>query len=168
MSTNYSQPNWPAIPEALAAKCLLCVDQQTDKLSKQGLPASTSYQLYDAPEEFKEWACQNLPIDRSYFISVQRIPAAKDIPIHTDHHRSSAYNYLLQGDTAYTAWYNSDLKPIEHVKFKLHQWYMLNVAVPHNVFNIAVDRIAVTIGQIDTDATYADFPIRKIGTTGEI
>ena len=169
MSINYSQPSWPAIPEELAAKCLLCVDQQNDKWSELlGLPASTSYQLYDAPEEFKEWARQNLPIDRSYFIRVQRIPAAKDIPIHTDHRRSSAYNYLLQGDTAYTAWYNSDLKPIEHVKFKLHQWYMLDVSVPHNVFNIAVDRIAVTIGKVDPDATYTDLRIRKIGTTGEI
>ena len=65
MSINYSQPSWPAIPEELAAKCLLCVDQQNDKWSELlGLPASTSYQLYDAPEEFKEWARQNLTIDR--------------------------------------------------------------------------------------------------------
>lgn len=157
MSINYFQPNWPAIPESLAAKCLLCVDQQNDMWSELGRPASASYQLYDAPAEFKEWAYQNLPVDDSYFIRVQRIPTAKDITIHTDHGRSFAYNYLLQGDTAYTAWYNSDLKPIEHVKFRCHQWYRLNVAVPHNVFNITRDRIAVTIGQKDPNATYASF-----------
>ena len=157
MSTNYSQINWNAVPEALAAECLDCVNQQHDMWSELGRPVSKSYQLYDAPIEFKNWAYKNLPIDESYFIRVQKIPAAKDITIHTDHGRSSAYNYLLQGDSAYTAWYNADLKPIEHVKFKKDQWYQLDVSVPHNVFNITVDRIAITIGQKNPDAHYASF-----------
>ena len=158
MSINYSYVDWPAIPEDLATKCIDSVNCAEDIWGKgQGRPNSSLYQIYDAPEEFKKWAYSHLPIDESYYIRVQRLTPTKIFNIHTDHGRSITYNYLLQGEGAYTAWYDSELKPIEHVKFKNHQWARLDVSVPHNVLNITVDRIAVTINQADLTVKYQTF-----------
>jgi len=171
----YEYLDFPKLPSDLEAMCLdidnlkpntqwpepknldkICVDHPTENFAK--------YKQYMVPLEVIRWLADNKLVNKD--IRLARIHCMFDGPRvypHLDYPRTYAINYLLTKSTATTCFYkhktNPNLKPtrsnelfspdeielVESVVLDHHRWHQLDVTKIHNVENITVPRVALTL-----------------------
>ena len=105
------------------------------------------YHQYEALLELTDWCKQNLPIDDSYFIRIQKMFNIDRLENHVDVVRDSVVNYLLSPSGPETRWYDRNENVIESVVFTQYQWFKLSTNVTHSVENISFPRIAISVFQ---------------------
>jgi hypothetical protein len=171
----YKYLDYPKLPAELEAMCLdldnlepntrwpnpknletIQVDYPVENFSK--------YQQFDVPKEVIRWLAKNQIITRE--VKVAKIHIMYDGPKvypHMDYPRTLATNYILTESTATTCFYRHklipDLKPscrnelihpdeielIDSVVLEHHRWHQLDVTKIHNVENITIPRVALTL-----------------------
>lgn len=134
----------------------ICADYPKENFAK--------YKQYMVPSEVIRWLADNKLVSKD--IRLARIHCMFDgsrVYPHFDFPRTYAINYLLTESTATTCFYkhktNADLKPtrsnelfsldevelVESVVLDHHRWHRLDVTKIHNVENITVPRVALTL-----------------------
>ncbi len=171
----YKYLDFPKLPSNLEAMCLdidnlapntkwpepknldkISVDYPTENFAK--------YKQYMVPKEVLVWLVDNGIVHKG--IRIARIHCMFDGPRvypHFDYPRTFAINYLLTDSTATTCFYkhktNSNLQPtrsnelfspdeielIDSVILEPRCWHQLDVTAIHNVENITVPRVALTL-----------------------
>lgn len=104
-------------------------------------------ECFPVPDEVLNFVAPLFP--ENYKILTQVIYS--NLPIHSDHSRLSAYNFLIDlgGDNVVTNFFDGppDYNIIENIKFEKYRWHYINTGVPHNVIGIApgATRICITV-----------------------
>ena len=122
------------------------------------------YKQYMVPSDVIRWLIDNKLVNKD--IRIARIHCMFDGPSvypHFDYPRTFAINYILTESDATTCFYKHktqvDLKPtqsnelfspgeielVESVVLDHHRWHQLDVTKIHNVENITVPRVALTL-----------------------
>lgn len=69
------------------------------------------------------------------------------IPIHKDHGRVGAINYLIHtgGDNVSTAWYDDDGNLLDSTVFPERTWHYVKADIDHGIHDLTDVRVAITI-----------------------
>jgi hypothetical protein len=146
LSENYQHLNWPIVPLDLCAS-VIEYSKTAQNLGKFLNSSMERYHQYEALLELTDWCKQNLPIDDSYFIRIQKMFNIDRLENHVDVVRDSVVNYLLSPSGPETRWYDRNENVIESVVFTQYQWFKLSTNVTHSVENISFPRIAISVFQ---------------------
>jgi len=136
---NFNYIEKPKLPQRLIDQVFLSLDNPNIfKFQKYD-----AYQIFDATEELKNFTHSIFPFPHT--TRVQRI--TKDLIIHKDFGRSMVFNFIVStgGKNVETCFYNEKNILIEKHKIEQQRWHFLNVLTPHNVINIELARVALTI-----------------------
>jgi hypothetical protein len=104
-------------------------------------------ECFTVPDEVLNFLAPLFP--ENYKMLIQVI--YKDLPIHSDYSRTSAYNFLIElgGINPTTQFFNGppDYKIIEQVNIEKLRWHHINTLTPHNVVGITPGerRICITV-----------------------
>jgi hypothetical protein len=136
--------DWPAIPEDICNELL-----EYAKTAENVWEAKDTYadfEQYAGPESLKQWVYDNLPKGLSgYMIRLQGMPKSTSIVKHKDGLRRSSYNFVLTENSGITNWYDDNDTLVKTVDYKPKVWYHHQSQVTHDVTQINIPRVAVTI-----------------------
>ena len=150
-------PWWPTLKKS--------APNNTDK-TNTNYPQSdfAQYKQYLAPELLIIWLNDHGLLNENVrHPRIQRMVGGNQIYPHFDYPRTFAINYLITDSVATTCFYkhktNPDIKPsatnesiasdeielTDSVVFDHHRWHWLDVTKIHNVTNITIPRVAITL-----------------------
>jgi hypothetical protein len=141
-------PDLPIIPEELAN----LITEESARRNQSEFTARDG-ERYEVPW-YSLHKCEEDVVSflRPYFsknteIKIQLM--TRELLIHKDQGRVTAYNYLIKsGGDVSTVWFDDEKNEIDRVILPERAWYKLDVGTFHNIYNITSTRIAITAFEV--------------------
>jgi len=154
MKKCYELLDWPKLPEDMEQRLVEWSNTAEDRWPGSKMHGVQFFNHFEAPDYLVNWVKENLPLDDSYTVILQRFFNIDVCPIHKDYMRDYSFNYLLVPSDAETHFYNDDKELIHTVKYDHRQWHRHESKVYHNVTGINNYRLAIAIFKLIPEEIY--------------